>query len=161
MKAFLDNLAFREKMAWVSLIGKAVVWGYYFVLLGQAFLAPQGGTGDALGAFIQCTVFLIVFEIAQTILAGHFYPKEAEIPPDERERLIELKSTKWAYVFVVGGVVMVALSSPFIPIAPMMGLKVGLRTALVMANSLLLVVVLGDALKGVCQVVLYRKDATL
>ena len=96
-------MPFREKSAWVmaalmTAAGAIYVWGAVTAsrVLGQAAppLAP-------LISFIMLVVIgAIVLQVALAIL----WPREADSPADERERLIQTKAGAWAGWVLTSGV---------------------------------------------------------
>ena len=89
------NLSYQEKSIWGSMIGTLLMCGYYF----------------ATGHLIFSVVMLIVVEIIYNIaLAIRSVPE----PKDERDRLIEAKAYRNAYLALVTGVV----GNIFVPLTP-------------------------------------------
>ena len=113
-------MAFREKLAWSSLVAMIVAYGAYFVLA-----APLIARGDAtLPAFAwliggvlaaQCLVE-IVARIAVAIHAG----REALAAADERDRAIARRGAAHAYFLLVIGMLLVGCALPFVEAGPLL-----------------------------------------
>lgn len=151
-------MTFREKMAWVSLIVTGAVWGFYFF---QLFGAVRGGGADGAllaGLFGACVVVIVVLHVVLAIAAAVVAPKEADAPADERERMVELKSTNIAYAVLCIGVVGMVLSTPLVASVSLHTVP-GDRTGdaiLVMANGVLLALVAAELVRSAGQIVYFR-----
>ncbi len=86
-------MPFREKTAWISLISMAGIYGLYFWSLIRSGRHNDAHVSGLLGTIIA----LVVVQIVLTIAVAIFDPTDANTPPDERDQLIELKSTSLAY----------------------------------------------------------------
>ena len=135
-------MAFREKTAWISLISMAGIYGLYF---WSVMRSPSGGsrTGGLLGTVIA----LVIVQTVLTIAAAVFDPKSAQAPRDERERLIELKATRFAYAGLATGIAFAVLFAAF-PNPIIFG-----------ANSLLFILVVCEIMRSSCQIIQYRRSA--
>jgi len=135
-------MSFREKTAWISLISMAGIYGLYFWPLMRAG-AKRSNTGGLLGTVIA----LIIVQIVLTIAVAVFDPKNAQAPRDEREKLIELKASRFAYSGLATGIAFAvffaALPSPII-----FG-----------ANSLLFILVVCELMRSSSQIIQYRRSA--
>jgi hypothetical protein len=117
------NLSYQEKSIWGSMIGTLLMCGYYF----------------ATGHLIFSVVMLIVVEIIYNIaLAIRSVPE----PKDERDRLIEAKAYRNAYLALVTGVV----GNIFVPLTPV-----------VAAQIVFGALVASEVAKSVTQLYYYRK----
>jgi hypothetical protein len=152
-------MSFREKSAWISTAATLVVWGWYFV---NVFRAVAGGEPDGerlLALFVGCVVLNVVIEVVLAIAVSALAPRQASAPADERERLIGLKATGFAYHVVVLGVLGVALAAPFLGhAAPILFPGDPLAdVALVAANGILFAVVAAELVRSAGQIVLFRR----
>lgn len=151
-------MTFREKMAWVSLIVTGGVWGFYFLqIFGAVRNGPVDG-GRLAGLFGACVGVIVVLHVALAIAAALAAPKEADAPADERERMVELKSTNIAYAVLCVGVVGMVLSAPLVAglsIQAFRGDTAG-DAILVMANSGLLALVAAELVRSGCQIAYFR-----
>ncbi len=108
-------MAYREKLAWLSLIAMAVTFGPYFLL--------AAGSGTAGGAAMPATHLLLSFGVAalaQAVLLGlgrwflrRRSPMDARTPLDERDRVIDRRSITLAYYVLVIGMILVGVVMPF------------------------------------------------
>lgn len=93
LRAF-SNTSYRELGAWASLIVTCFVYVPYFFWVLQRFLENRLGAGDLLGVFLGAVFtqvfFLVVIHIALAIVLK-------EEPRDERDRIIDAKSSHLAY----------------------------------------------------------------
>lgn len=89
-----SNTSYRELGAWASLIVTGFVYVPYFSWVLQRFLENRLGAGDLLGVLLGAVFtqvfFLVVIHIALAIVLK-------EEPRDERDRIIEAKSSHLAY----------------------------------------------------------------
>jgi hypothetical protein len=108
-------VAYREKLAWLSLIAMAVTFGPYFLL--------AAGAGAAGGAGLPVTHLLLPLGVAASAQAallglGRWFlrrraPMDARTPPDERDRVIDRRSITLAYHALVIGMILVSVVMPF------------------------------------------------
>ncbi len=100
-------MPFREKSAWISLVCLLATFGLFFFLLvtGQLGTHPMAHFHWFLHALILFILLQVVLQIMARVIS-----RERKAPPDERERLILLKSTRNAYGALVLGAVCVPLS---------------------------------------------------
>lgn len=137
-------MSFREKSAWISLVSMAGIYGVYFWSLVRSG-ARDGGFHYAglLGTVIALAVVQTALMIAVSISA----PKQAAAPRDEREKLIDLKATRFAY-FVLAGSVACACFFRGFP-----------RPIIFDANAFLFILVVAEILRSGCQIVQYRRGS--
>ena len=93
LRAF-SNTSYRELGAWASLIVTCFVYIPYFSWVLQRFLENRLGAGDLLGVFLGA-VFSQIFFLVGIHIAMAIVLKDE--PRDERDRLIEAKSSHLAY----------------------------------------------------------------
>ena len=95
-------MSFREKSAWISFVSLLVVFGAYFWNVSRILHHAVDSHRGAVISFGLIGAFVVI-EIVLHIAVAMQSPKEAKAPRDEREQLIELKSTRVAFqVLVVG-----------------------------------------------------------
>jgi len=136
-------MSFHEKTAWISLISMGGIYGSYFWSVVRS-----GRHNDAhFGGLLATIILLVIVQTVLTIVAAIFAPKEANAPMDEREKLIELRSTRVAYsglaTAIAFAIFFAALPSPII-----FG-----------ANSLLLILVVCELMRSGCRIIQYRRSA--
>jgi hypothetical protein len=137
-------VSFREKSAWISLLSMLVIYGLYF------WSAVHSGShlGNAhFGGLLETIVLLVVVQVALTIAVAIFAPKDAKAPRDERDRLIDLRATRFAYAALASSVALACFFAAFDP-------PIILNT-----NALLFILVLAEILRSGCQIVQYRRGA--
>lgn len=88
-------MSFREISAWVMGALMCATGAYYlktYLVAAQA----HDGAPPPLGVFIPYAVFVVVASIVVQIVLASFAPKEADRPPDERERPLLWRAGHWA-----------------------------------------------------------------
>lgn len=106
-------MAFREKIAWLTLVTMLVAYGVYFGVVG-----PAAGFGRAhmvniiwsfgIVAAVQA-VIMAVGAIAIAVTAT----KEAQAPADERDRAIARRGATIGYYVLIVGMIVVGVVMPF------------------------------------------------
>jgi hypothetical protein len=137
-------MPFREKTAWISLISMSGICGVYFWSVVHA--GPKGG-GLHFGSLLVTIIALVVVQVVLTVAAAIVTPKEANMPRDEREKLIELKATQTAYSGLATGVAFACLFGAFDP------------PLVFNTNALLFVLVTAEVLRSSCQIIQYQRSA--
>lgn len=137
-------MSFREKSAWISLLSTSGIYALYFWSVWHSGPWASGvHFGDLLGTIIALVVVQTVLSIAVAISA----PKEAKAPLDEREKLIDLRATRFAYAVLAGSVACACFFGAFHP------------PIIFNTNALLFVLVMAEILRSSCQIVQYRRGA--
>ena len=112
------GLSFQEKSVIVSLLTSTVVYAIFAVLVWQRYRAGSFDTDSVLVFWGRALLILIglqiVFQIVAQILLAIFHTivtREEEDPSfeDERDKLIELKSTRNQFVVFGVGVLLAVL----------------------------------------------------
>jgi len=132
-------MSFREKSAWISLVTMLCIFGFYFWSVVHS--GPSGGS------LLGTIIFLVVVQTVLTIAVAIVAPKEAKAPRDERDRLIELKATRFAYGLLAGSVACACFFGAFQP------------PIIFSTNALLFILVAAEILRSGCQVFQYRRSA--
>ena len=106
-------MAFREKIAWLSLATILVAYGVYFGIVGPAAGFGRERLLDILWSFGPVAavhgVAMIVGSVAIAI-ASH---KEADAPADERDRAIARRGAAISYYVLLTGTLLVGVVMPF------------------------------------------------
>ena len=137
------NMSFREKTAWISMLSMSGIYGCYFWSVGRS----GGGGGLRTGGLLGTIVALVVVQVVLTVAVAIAAPAEAKAPKDERERLIELRATRFAYGALAGSVACACFFG-------------GFRPPIVFGtNALLFVLVIAEILRSGCQIVQFRRGA--
>lgn len=136
-------MSFREKSAWISLLSIAVIYGVYFGSVIHA--GPHAGFH--FGSLLTTVIALIVAQIALHIVIAIAAPKDAKAPRDEREKLIELKASRFAYSGLATAVAMACFFGALDP-------PIVFNT-----NALLFVLVTAELMRSGSQIIQYRRSA--
>ena len=123
-------MSFKEKIAWISVITTALVWGGYF-----GFMLATGGKlyGPAyLAGFIGAVIVQTILMIAAAIVTAVLAPADASAGIDERDRDIARRAYAFAYPVLLELVVCVAASVHFGVHA--VGMAYGIMGAIVIAE---------------------------
>ncbi len=137
-------MSFREKTAWISMLSMAGIYGFYFWSVVHA--GPQQGSPH-FGGLLDTVIALVVVQVLLTIAVAVFNPKDAQAPRDEREKLIELKSTRVAYAGLASGIALACFFAAFDP------------PIVFNANALLFILVTAEIMRSACQVIQHRRAA--
>jgi hypothetical protein len=86
------NLSYQEKLVWGQFLPMLLLYGYYFAR------AAEGRHGVAAGSLVGVLVWIAVIQVICSILVAALAQRE---PRDERDRLIEYKAFKMAYLAAI------------------------------------------------------------
>jgi hypothetical protein len=133
------GMTFREKSLWTTLVSIVVLYAYYF------WQVLRDSDPVRIGAlFLQIVIAMIAVQIVVTAaLAIHRRPEK----PDERDRQIAMRATRYAYYVLMTGV-WGALGAG----------AMSLGTFWV-AHAALLAIVLAEVTRCAAQLVHYRREA--
>ena len=134
-------MSFREKSAWISVLSMTAIYGYYYWSVIHS--RRHGGFGGLLGTIIA----LVLVQTVLTIAVAVFAPKDAKACADEREKLIELNATRFAYSGLATSVALACFFAAFNP------------PILFNTNALLFILVVAEVMRSGCQIVQYRRSA--
>lgn len=137
-------MSFREKSAWISIISMSGIYAIYFWTVIHS--GPRAG-GVHFGGLLETVIALAVVQTVLTVAVAIFAPREAKAPRDERERLIDLKATRFAYGALAGSVACACFFGGFNP------------PIIFNTNTLLFILVVAEILRSGCQIVQYRRGA--
>jgi hypothetical protein len=135
-------MSFREKGAWISLLSMAGIYGIYFWSV-----IHRGSRGSYFGGLLGTIIVLVVVQVVLNITVAIFAPREAKAPPDERDKLIELRAMRFAYAGLATGIALACFFGAFTP-------PIVFNT-----NSLLFILVTAEIMRSACQIVQYRRGA--
>ena len=137
-------MSFREKSAWISLLSMSCIYGLYF----WSLIRPGAQAGHVhFTGLLDAVIALVVVQTALMITVSIYAPKEAKAPPDERDKLIDAKATRFAYFVLAGSVACACFFGGFNP------------PIIFNANVLLFILVIAEVLRSGCQIVQYRRSA--
>jgi hypothetical protein len=137
-------MSFREKSAWISLLSMTIIYGVYF--WSVAHTGPKV-SGSRFGGLLGTIIALVVVQIVLTVAVAIFAPTEAKAPRDERDKLIELRAMRVAYVGLATGIAFACFFGAFSP-------PIVFNT-----NALLFILVTAEIMRCACQIVQYRRGA--
>jgi uncharacterized membrane protein len=86
------TLSYQEKLVWGQFLPMVVLYGYYF------FRVAEGRHGVAVGSLVGVLVWIAIIQVIFSILVAALAKRE---PRDERDRLIEYKAFKVAYLSAI------------------------------------------------------------
>ena len=106
-------MAFKEKIAWLSLVGMVVFYGIYFALAVPLVRRGEATTLQLIlllgGVLTAQIIVLIIASIALALQSG----RDAAARPDERDRAIARRGAAAAYYVLMVGMVVVGCVMPF------------------------------------------------
>lgn len=106
-------MAFREKIAWLTLVTMLIAYGAYFGLVGPAFGFGRDNLVDIILSFGLVAAAQAVAMILGSILLAIMARREANARPDERDRAIERRGASLAYYVLICGMILVGIVMPF------------------------------------------------
>jgi hypothetical protein len=136
-------MSFREKTAWISMLSMAGIYFFYF----WSVIRHHEHGAVHVGGLLETVIALVVVQTVLTIAVAIFSPKEANAPMDEREKLIELRATRFAYAGLATGIAMACFFGAFHP------------PIIFNTNSLLFILVTAEIMRSGCQIIQYRRGA--
>jgi hypothetical protein len=122
----------------------AAIYAAYF---WSVFRSGPRPAGSDFGGLLGTVIALVMVQAVLTIAVAMFTPREARAPLDERERLIDLKATRFAYAVLAGSVACACFFGGFKP------------PIIFNPNALLFVLVVAEVLRSGNQIVQYRRGA--
>jgi hypothetical protein len=108
-------MSFREKSAWISIVAIVLVYGWYGSRLLHNHAAHAAHPG-LVAMLIGSTILMIIVSVI-----GHVLVARRPETPDERDRLIDARSTRFGYHAMaagVWGVIFLAVAGPDPAILP-------------------------------------------
>ncbi len=137
-------MSFREKTAWISILCMSGIYSVYF---WSVFHSGSVAGGSRFGGLLETIIALAVVQTVLTIAVAVFAPREAKAPRDERDRLIDLRATRFAYGLLAGSIACACLFGGFNP------------PVIFNVNVLFSILVVAEILRSGCQIVQYRRGA--
>ena len=139
-------MSFREKTAWISVLSITGIYGFYFWTVIRAGHAGSQQLHFG-GLLLETIVALVAVQVALTALAAVVAPRDAKIPRDERDRLIELRAARVAYSGLATGIAFACFFGAFTP------------PIIFNTNALLFVLVTSELLRCGSMIIQYRRCA--
>lgn len=106
-------MAFREKIAWVTLAGLCIAYGAYFAVLGPNVAFGENDLADIFWSFGPVAVAHALITIGGSIAIAITAPRDAKRPADERDRAIARRSDAMGYYALLIGLIFVGVIMPF------------------------------------------------
>jgi hypothetical protein len=106
-------MAFREKIAWLTLGTMVVAYGIYFGILGPAVRFGEGRMIDIIWSFGIVATGHAIAVIVGAILIALLSRKEAMAKADERDRAIARRGATIGYYVLIVGMILVGVVMPF------------------------------------------------
>jgi len=106
-------MAFREKMAWLTLSTMLVAYGIYFGIVGPAVRFGEGRMLDIIWSFGLVATAHAVATIVGSIAIAVTATKEAQARADERDRAIARRGATIGYYVLIVGMIVVGVVMPF------------------------------------------------
>lgn len=106
-------MAFREKIAWLTLGAMLVAYTIYFSLLAIAVRDGELSIVRMLGLFAAVTIAQVIVIIVASAVIAVRARREAHAPPDERDRAIARRGANAAYYVLMVGMIVVGVVMPF------------------------------------------------
>ena len=106
-------MAFREKIAWLTLGTMLVAYTVYFTVVGPAAGFGEARMVDIIWSFGLVAAAQAVAMVVGAIAIAVTATKEASTPADERDRAIARRGATIGYYVLVGGMIIVGVVMPF------------------------------------------------
>lgn len=153
------DMSFSEKGAWISFFSTLAIFGYYFLkIIGLGELEGESASQAAITLLISAIVLTIIVESVFHGMLAATNRKAAELGADERDKLIELKASKFGYGVLSVGVIMVIGRMIILEFNPdYADENSSLQIPLLTAHVLMFSFILAELVRFGGQIVLYRK----
>lgn len=106
-------MAFREKIAWLTLGTMLVAYGVYFGIVGPAVRFGENRLLDILWSFGLVATAHAVAMVVGAIAIAVTATKEAQARADERDRAIARRGATIGYYVLIVGMILVGVVMPF------------------------------------------------
>jgi hypothetical protein len=139
-------MAYREKMAWIELVGMALAYGAYFIAVG--IVDPMPGLNATL---LYCGLFAGATLVRLAILGGGWVTlrsrlgAEARAKPDERDIAIARRGATAGYYVLLSLMLWVGVVKPLV------------SSGWDVANSALAAIIIAEIVRQAVTVVSYRR----
>ena len=106
-------MAFREKIAWLTLGTMLAAYGLYFGVIGPAARFGEDRLVDIIWSFGLVAAAHAIVMIAGAIALALSARREANAPLDERDKAIARRAANVAYYVLLVGLIFVGIVMPF------------------------------------------------
>lgn len=138
-------MAFREKMAWLTLATMLVAYAVYFTIVGPAVGFGEGRMLDIIWSFGLVAGAHAIAVILGAIFIAVTATKEAQAKADERDRAIARRGATMGYYVLILGMILVGVVMPFSD------------PPWKIVNTALLAIVLAETVNNVVVLLSYRR----
>jgi uncharacterized BrkB/YihY/UPF0761 family membrane protein len=138
-------MAFREKMAWLTLVTMLIAYTVYFTILGPAVGFGEARMLDIIWSFGLVAVAHAIAVIIGAIFIAVTATKEAQARADERDRAIARRGATIGYYVLIVGTIVVGVAMPFT------------EPPWKIVNAALLAIVLAETVNNVVVLLSYRR----
>lgn len=139
-------MAYREKLAWLELIGMVIAYGAYFVAVGLVDPAPgRMETLTYVALFGAATAIRLLILGSGWLALRAQMGSEARAKPDERDRAIARRGASIGYYVLLGLMLWVGVVLPLTD------------TGWAVANSALAAIVIAEIVRDMMVVISYRR----
>ena len=138
-------MAFREKMAWLTLVTMLIAYAVYFTIVGPAVGFGEGRMIDIIWSFGLVAVAHAIAVIVGAIFIAVTATKEAQAKADERDRAIARRGATMGYYVLILGMIVVGVVMPFSD------------PPWKIVNTALLAIVLAETVNNVVVLLSYRR----
>lgn len=139
-------MAYREKLAWLELIGMVIAYGAYFVAVGLVDPAPgRMETLTYVALFGAATAIRLLILGSGWLALRAQMGSEARAEPDERDRSIARRGASIGYYVLLGLMLWVGVVLPLTD------------TGWAVANSALAAIVIAEIVRDMMVVISYRR----
>ncbi len=108
------QMPYREKTAWLALIGMIVPYGAYFGILAAGIFPDKTLPNlPLLGLLAAVSIVRLLILGVGNLYLSRVSPLEARTPLDERDRAITQRSVSSAYYVLIAGMILVGFFLPF------------------------------------------------
>lgn len=106
-------MAYREKTAWLTLLAMALSFGPYLVWAGASPPGPGVPNLSVMGVYATAALgYAVLLGIGHLVLRMLTGPADRG-RPDERDRAIDLRATRFGYGVLIAGMIAVGCIMPF------------------------------------------------
>jgi len=103
----------RERSAWIWLFALIIVFGAYFTTISVLQRAPEQVSFVMQISLLATALLTLALVAGLDWLVVFIRDRRDATPFDERDRLIELRSSSYAYYVLIGGMIVVGCVMPF------------------------------------------------
>lgn len=106
-------MAFREKIAWLTLVTMIVAYSVYFGIAGPSVGFGRDRMLDIVWTFGPVAAVHALVMIVGSIAVAVTAAREANAPSDERDRAIDRRGAAISYYVLLTGMILVGVVMPF------------------------------------------------